>query len=640
MLLILLADLLNGILIEVGNLNVEEQSTCKKQRDALVWVGFFLPLTIYLVIGGISILNDCIMYTCSCPCIKTTHTQKCLWPPGYEWNKTAIKLSTFCGSLLYYIGDNLKQVDCNENASTISLTLTVAGLLLYRVLSISLKKLKRYYQKEEGKHRSFNLCSPNRNETHSLVIAYTFLLTIVIDFDIVFTAVLDRIGDSDIPCNKTVPHPHQNIFWGLFGSMIGSFLLIELVIITIFIVTQCCHYISRRKGCEPIRKCCESMRTCLLSKVKLTLPTREFKCKSLIVLVFILLDIILSVIVLAAVIFFLLADNEQVLQCFISVPEGDESRYRIGFLSASFVACFLVISGFLIRKLCCCVQIKGKITAVNIQDGQQLTVHVQNEVPKVYMYIGDQKYSFSYDTATKSITSDNCNHAELYRNDIERIIKLPQNISTIEEVGVDNINNRITVRHHIQEQHYQEVFAINNGEVDIAEGGEGEENIVEGGEGGEGEENIAEGGEGEEDIAERGEGEEDIAERGEGEEDIAEHEGEENIAKGGEGEEEEDVATQENAVGGRENMIQDEEDLQERQAEFGEAPLHSPVSDSGAVRSSGASEHTFVTFSVSEPPQDSRTGRPRSRSPSPDIKNDQGDDSEKPSVLHVDSTTF
>ena len=434
---------------------MEEQSTCKKQRDALVWVGFLLPLTIYLVIGAISIANDYIMYTCNCPCIKTTLTCKCLWPPGFEWNKTAIKLSTFCGSLLYYIGDNLEQVDCNENASTISLTLTVAGLLLYRVLSVSLKKLKRYYQKEEGEHRSFNLCSPNSNETHSLVIAYTFLLTIVIDFDIVFTAVLDRIGDSDIQCNKTVPHPHKRIFWGLFGSMIGSFLLIELAIITIFIVTQCRPYISRRNCCEPIQECCESMCTRLLSKVELILPTR--KCKSLFFFTF--LDIGLSFIVLAAVICFLLADNERVLQCFISVPEGDESKYRIGFLSSSFGLCSLVMLGFLIRKWGRCVQIKGKITEVTIKDGQQLEVKVQNEKEK-------QKYSFNYNIATKEIKPTTCeqeesispcDHVELYRSDIERIIKLPKNTSTIEQASVDN--NQIIVHHSVQEQHYKVVFS-------------------------------------------------------------------------------------------------------------------------------------------------------------------------------------
>ena len=228
------------------------------------------------------------------------------------------------------------------------------------------------------------------------------------------------------------------------------------------------------------------------------------------------------------------------MQCFISIPEDDESKYRIGFLSTSFVVCLLVISGFLFRKCCRCVQIKGKITQVTIKDGQQLTVHVQNEV-----YIEDQPYSFNYNIAKKTIEADDCDHAELYRNDIERIIKLPQKISTIEEVGVDNINNRITVRHHIQEQHYQEVFTINNGRMEIVES----------------EEDVAEGGEGEEEEEE---------------------------------EEEEDVAAQENAGGDHENMIQDEEDLQERQI-----PLHSLVSD---------------------------------------IKNDQGDDSEETSLLPEDST--
>ena len=647
---------------------MKEQATCEEQRNAWVWVGFFLPLIIYFVLGAISILNDYIMCTCNCPCIQTTHTRECLCPPGYEWNKTFIKLSTFCGSILFYIGDNyFEKVDCNKNAPTISLTLSVAGLLLYRVLPVALRKLKRYCEKEEGKPRSFHLCSPNSNETHSLVIAYTFLLSIVIDFDIVFTAVLNKIDDSKIACNETV---QSNIFWGLFVSMISSFVFIQLVITIIFISTQCRHCISR----------CER----LLSKVKLILSTR----KTCSLIFFIIWDIFLFFTVPVAVIFYLLADNERVLQCFISIPEDDESQYRIGFLLTSFVVCLLVISGFLIRKWGRCVQIKGKITAVNIpaqeygqqhaevniheqgdaqevntitqeQQGQRLTVQVQNEV-------GNQMYSFTYNTATKGITSQNCDHAELYRNDIERIIKLPQKIRRTIEVNVDNIENRITVRHHIQEQHHEEVFTINNGEVDIAEGevdiAEGEGDIAEGGEGdrpegGEGGEgDRPEGGEGEGDRPEGGEGGEgDRPEGGEGEGDRPEGgEGEGDRAEGGEGGEEEDVAAQVNAAGGCESIrIQDGEDLQERQAEFGEVPLHSPVSNSGAVRShshefgisrqhslSAASRASEHTFSVLAPPQDSTTGGPRSRSPSPDIRNDQGDDTEKTSLLHVDSTKF
>ena len=442
--MILLADLLNGILIEIGNLIQEEQATCEEQRNMWVWVGFFLPLAIYLFIGVISILNDYIMCTCNRPCIQTTHTRKCLCPPGFECNKTFIKLSTFCGSILYYIGDNLENVDCKENASTISLILSVAGLLLYRVHPVALKKLKRYYRNDEGEPLSHNLCSPNRNETHSLVIAYTFLLTIVIDFDVVFTAVLNKINESNIIlCNETV---QSDIFWGLFWSTIGFFVFIQLIITAIFFLTQCRHCISRWDCCERI---CNS----LLSKVKLILSTRKPCCLILIII----WDIFLFFAVPVAVTFFLLADNEEILQCFTSIPEGEASQYRILFLLLSFGLCSLVMFGFLIRKWARCVQIKGKITQVTIEDGQQLTVQVQNEV-------GNQTYTFNYNTATKEITSDNCNHAELYRNDVERIIELPQNISTIEQVVINN--NRITVRHQIREQNHQEVFTINEGRIE------------------------------------------------------------------------------------------------------------------------------------------------------------------------------
>ena len=365
---------------------MEEQATCEEQRNMWVWFGFFLPLII-LIFGVISILNDYIMCTQNrsktnpCKRIKCTYTCTytypciCLCPPGFQWNKTAIKLSTLTGTMFYYVGDNFfEKVDCNKNAPTISLTLSVAGLLLYRVLPVALRKLKRYCEKEESKPRSFKLCSPNSNETHSLMIAYAFLLSVVIDFDIVFTAVLNKIDDSNIPCNETV---QSNIFWGLFGSMIGSFVFIQLVIVAIFIFTQCRHCISRWNCCKPIRDRRELICKDLLSKVKLNLSTRKWYS----LIVFTTRDIVLSVTVPVAVTFFLLADNEQVLQCFTSIPKDDESKYRIGFLSISFAVCFLVLLGFLFRK---CVQIKGKITAVNInaqEDGQPLidAVLVQNE---------------------------------------------------------------------------------------------------------------------------------------------------------------------------------------------------------------------------------------------------------------------
>ena len=128
LLLVLLADLLNGILIEIGKLHVEEQATCEEQRNMWVWVGFLLPLII-LFFGVISILNDYI--TCTCNCSKTNPCKRikckypctytypciCLCPPGFQWNKTVIKLSTLTGATLYYVGDNyFEKVDCNKNA--------------------------------------------------------------------------------------------------------------------------------------------------------------------------------------------------------------------------------------------------------------------------------------------------------------------------------------------------------------------------------------------------------------------------------------------------------------------------------------------------------------------------------------------
>ncbi|MCG8625796.1 MAG: hypothetical protein MJE68_27840, partial [Proteobacteria bacterium] len=270
------------------------------------------------------------------------------------------------------------------------------------------------------------------------------------------------------------------------------------------------------------------------------------------------------------------------------------------------------------RKWGRCVQIKGKITQVTIEDGQKLEVKVKNEV-------GNKKYSFNYNIATKKIKATTCeqeesispcDHAELYRSDIERIIKLPKNTSTIEQASVDN--NQIIVHHSVQEQHYKVVFSTKDPP---------NEDIIE---------NLPP--PAAEDPPQRAAEEEDQVRFRQG---VAE---EDQVHP-----QPHAAAAIENAAGG-EHMIQDGEDLpqqkkiQERRAEFGIVPLHSPVSDShGTSRerslspASGASEHSSASrssLSVLELPQDPKTIGLRSRSLSPDIKNDQGDNSEETSLLH------
>ena len=43
---------------------------------------------------------------------------------------------------------------------------------------------------------------------------------------------------------------------------------------------------------------------------------------------------------------------------------------------------------------------------------------------KLRVHFGDEtrKYHFTYDISTLQITSSNCNHAELYKNDFKRIV--------------------------------------------------------------------------------------------------------------------------------------------------------------------------------------------------------------------------
>lgn len=109
----------------------------------------------------------------------------------------------------------------------------------------NLSNNSKHNEKASNQHRTriFNCWSPSDNETHSLIVAYVFPLTIVINFNIWLKVILRHTNiNADNLCNGT-EQVKSDIITMLEFSFIGmmySFLIIEAVIGMIFIFA-CCH---------------------------------------------------------------------------------------------------------------------------------------------------------------------------------------------------------------------------------------------------------------------------------------------------------------------------------------------------------------------------------------------------------------
>ena len=393
-----MADLINGIVTEI----FEDEETLK------IIFGFVLPLLAYLIVGLVFIAYDHLHVSWKCGCCKRSNTSirepltlSC--PKGLEWIKIPIKVCTIIGGILYFVGDNLYKIDVN--AHTLTTVFLVHGVLIYRIIPLALKKLQRYFKDESNEHKSrgFDCCLPNDNETHSLIVAYAYLLPIAIDFDVWLTVVYKKADDGAVVslCNRK-NESDVKILWSLYGGMTIFFLIIELIIITIFIKIACCRTKSE------------------INRLKLIPPTRKIAaCIGCIVL-----DGFLSLVVLIAVGFFLIADNRHLLDYY---NIENERELRATLLSFSFVVTAVVTIGFFCRRLCCCVQVKGEIISVDVVQDNQLKVYFED---KTGIHV------FTYQIDTSEITDSDCNHAELYKDDIECISKTLRSIGKLTKMNL------------------------------------------------------------------------------------------------------------------------------------------------------------------------------------------------------------
>ena len=468
---ILLADLVNGIVTEAllmqdrkitgltntklciekmeQKFNKQWSKWYKQCHLVSIWIGFVFPLLVYLV-AGIQFIAYDYLYIC-CKCRPHKIKSKCMPPKGLEWVRLPAMICTIFGSMLYFTGDNLHKIYDGEQAHVRSFIFLVLGLLFYRVVPFGLKLLLRYckYKPNKSKGRIFNLWSPNDNETDSLIVAFTYLLTIVIDFDILLTVAIneaDHDATNSIICNST----DITVLKILQGSMITFFAIIGGVIAIIFvsIVCRCPHPKN--------------------DWFKLILPTRTKSARKC----YIALDILLSIVVPIAVAFFLIADNQHLLGCY-GIKFEIEATLRVVFLSIAFTVFTVVTVGFFCRKICCFVQVKSKIISVNVvPDCNQLEIFVRfkgKEEPCILVY----------NTLTSEIMSCyNCNHYynhELCKKDIEYIVKqlgwigklMKVNVQEDQIVEVREIEEKLyVVVHNTSEPAKSKAYSVKEQEED------------------------------------------------------------------------------------------------------------------------------------------------------------------------------
>lgn len=339
-----------------------------------ILVGFVIPLGVYLVVGIVSVLSNYIQVCFNTKGSNTkcnngqgyktvsgNNTQQdtaeqneienfasegttqedsdegkndtCTSPQGSQCIQLFINVSTILGGVLYFVGDNLHKVNNRETARRIALVFLILGVLIYRITPIALKKLQRYCKDKSNnsKTQAFNLCSPSDKETNSMIIAYTYLLTIAVDFDVWFSIVIKKV-DNNITSNLCDRTKDMAIIWSLYGSMIIFFVAIELVIAIIFIAAAYRHSVGKR------------------IPLNLTLSRRPRHT----LIRYIALDIVLFMIASGAVALFLVADNQHPLDCYeiLTTEYEDESVVRIIFLSLSLAALTVVIVGFYGLKTC------------------------------------------------------------------------------------------------------------------------------------------------------------------------------------------------------------------------------------------------------------------------------------------------
>ena len=330
-LVLIIADIVTGIITEIQYTLNNPENYVRVSK----WIGFFLPLAVYILASVVALVVNLIL-------ICHGENGKDCWPSLREWVDLFTKLVAITGGILYFVGNNLETIVDGDTNFT-SVIITVLAIALYRLFPLGLEWLQEYCKKTPRKLGYFNLWSPNSDtETNSLLVVYTILLKFVIDFNIFFRAVLGSLDTSQRLCNRT---DQVGVLWFFYGGGIGTFCTVQVIIVIIF------YYATFSKNGRE-----DDSFTIKLSNVY----RKNCGCGCCCVA----WDIVLSLMVAAAVAFYLVADNRQFLECYLSRLEG--SQVRIILLSLALIVFLVVFIGFWFRKECLCVQVKGKFEKVTV----------------------------------------------------------------------------------------------------------------------------------------------------------------------------------------------------------------------------------------------------------------------------------
>jgi uncharacterized membrane protein len=417
-----MADILNRIVPDAISILGDVQSN----NSVSLWIGFTIPLAAFIVVVLAAIGYDCIIIRRN---KKRNHNQN--WcQSAAECTKLFIKICTLFGGILYYVGDNLETaVNAGDNLNTtinagdnlkttentdvlaiLSPALSISGIVFLRIFTRALRTLQKHCKAKQRMPDAFNLWSPNHDtETHSMVVIYVNLLTFLIEFDTVLSVLL-QMFDNDNFCNNT---DQKALVWSFYGIMIVIFWIIQLIIVIIFVVSASCPQ-CKEKANYPF--------------------TVDSTCN----VCYVIWNVVLSVGVTLAVASDLFAEISQLLQCYMSIPPQKIIPVRFALSLFVFLVCLMVCVGFLFRKLCGCVQVKGELEAVNVTD---------NEIEVCYKV----KYPCYEDCRCKSSEAHTCTYTfnqskydysknptfseELYTADVKGIVNFvngPVKIHTCE----------------------------------------------------------------------------------------------------------------------------------------------------------------------------------------------------------------
>ena len=415
--MIIIADIFSGMVIEALHL---AKGSAELDQNISVGLGIVTPLTIYVAAASLSLIhticNDC----CICKkqtddCCTCKYTYKCTCTRQTVWLdilKIIAKLCTIVGSVLYFIGDNLPKEFPEMIPKNVTAVILVFGVLFYRVLPTTLKRLENYcmVKRQNRKNGFFDVLIPNKYETHSLVVAITNSLTITIDFDIWLTIIINSTTETFCLGKYWKP-----LIFCVFGALIALFMLIQIETIVIFL----CH--DLKKGRSSLRRPWKKRaRIC------------DTTC-----------GVIISVITVLAIGAFLLVDNKHMLDCtgieeLTPVGENKEeskkySKVRLGVLLISFILFLGVIISFLCRKICGCVQYKGRLTSVNVSR-HHLQVNFKEGKDNV-------KVLYPLSSSTEVTGTQICNKlSAIYEEHIKHIVKYLGFIGKLVAVNVQTDN--------------------------------------------------------------------------------------------------------------------------------------------------------------------------------------------------------